>query len=81
MTFANDTVALIRQGSILPLKFPYATDGSSIMTLEDVRLNNPYLVEAVLDENQEASGYLYVDDGKRIGPHIVGTSDLEARNS
>ena len=69
MTFTNDdTVALIRQGSILPLKFPYKTDGSGIMTLEDIRLNNPYLVEAVLDENQEASGFLYVDDGKRLGP-------------
>ena len=61
----DNTVALIREGSILPMIFPYKTDGSEIMTLEEIRKFNPYIIHAVLDSNEEANGFLFVDDGKR----------------
>ena len=61
----NNTVALIRAGSIVPMKFPYKPDGSGILTLEKVRETNPYILHAVLDKNNKASGLVFVDDGKR----------------
>ena len=61
----NNTIALIRAGSIVPMKFPYELDGSGIMTLDQIRDVNPYMIHAVLDEASEASGFVFVDDGKR----------------
>ena len=61
----DNTVALIREGSIVPMIFPYKTDASEIMTLEEIRQINPYIVHAVLDSNEEANGFLFIDDGKR----------------
>lgn len=63
----NTTIALIRAGSIVPMKFPYELDGSGIMTLDQIRDVNPYMIHAVLDKASEASGSVFVDDGKRSG--------------
>lgn len=70
MTATSSLPAYFRQGSVVIGQWPLDKSGIH-MQLVQIQKQNPYIIHATLDDNDYASGSVFIDDGVRFAISLI----------